>query len=200
MRIICPHCQTKYDIKDSLNHKHLRCACCKGIWQPFAGSLEEITPAEDFIAHKYHSNKKFFTSLAIVVLFISASVSTWASYQYRFELINRFPRLEQIYKDFGISTYRKPAGDGLIFENITWSISEEDARMTINGTLKNTTNKDIEIPPLKLEFWNDNGYTIQIVEKELFHQRVKAGKTLDFKTYIDNPMTATKYIYIGFAF
>ena len=119
-------------------------------------------------------------------------------FTYRFEIVRSAPFMNNIYKILQIDA--QIPGEGLEFQNITWTEFEVDYIRTleIKGFIANITEHNISLPMLNIQLFNDDMKLLQEINDSLAIEELKIDDRLSININIKKPSSLTKYILLTF--
>lgn len=134
-------------------------------------------------------------SLELLTITIILTLSLFA---WRYELVRKFPQIEPLFSGIGIPA--KVVGEGLEFQNITRRYSDTGAseQLNIKGFVFNTTDKQLQIPPILINILNENTDSLNKIKKETEVKTIDARAKVPFSLLVDIPSHEAQYILLTF--
>ena len=135
---------------------------------------------------------RWFFSLVLIVLAILLL------YNYKYEIVRTLPFMNSVYKIAGVKA--KIPGEGLEFQNVTWNLVDENnnSGLEVKGFIYNPTDKEIEVPMMKIEMLDDDASSLQTLNQKPALTSLKPGGRLAVSVIIKTPVPNAKYVYMTF--
>ena len=210
MIVSCPACSTRYLLEPSAlgpDGRSVRCAKCQHSWHqqppddmphevdltvPLAGSV----PLPNRPRPGGGGSRGAGLPLLILVLL---GLGLAGGYFFRERIMAEWPKTVQIYELIGLPS--KAVGVGLEINNTKYSKQEVSGQrvLEIQCEIFNKTDKDIVIPPLKLELQNDAGLPLLDWTANVDPATIHAGETINFQTEAKDPPAGATKLVITFA-
>ncbi len=136
-------------------------------------------------------NRYIFSLLLLVLI-------TLLLYNYRYEVVRTAPFMNSVYKFVGVKA--KIPGEGLEFQNVTWNSVDEggNLRLEVKGFIYNPTDKEIEVPIMRVEMLDKDALMLQSVNQKPSLTSLKPGGRLAVSVVIKTPVPDAKYVYMTF--
>ena len=140
-------------------------------------------------------NSRFSISIELLTILIITLLSIFAN---RYELVRKFPQMEQVFSSIGIPS--KIIGEGLEFQNITRKYLSPDNNNTlsIKGFIFNNTEKELDIPTITVNILNNDTDSVNKIQKKTDIKTIKAKEKVPFNLEVDIPPENAKYILLTF--
>ncbi|MCQ2740972.1 MAG: hypothetical protein MJ210_02515, partial [Alphaproteobacteria bacterium] len=121
-----------------------------------------------------------------------------ALYNNRFDIVRKAPFMNVVYRSLGIKA--KIPGEGLEFQNVNWEYFDDEGgrRFEIKGFVNNTTDRNVVIPVIHIEFLDKETNLLQSLNRNLNSKEIDASAKLPLEFIIQNPAPTAKYIYMTF--
>lgn len=140
-------------------------------------------------------NSRLIITLEIIAILLILSLGAFAL---RFEIVRKFPQFEPIFGHLGVES--KVIGEGLDFQNVTrnYIVENEQERLNIKGFIINTTDSELEIPTIVVNFLNNDAVLLAQAQENLEKKTIQAGEKVPFNLYTEKPSDDAKFVVLTF--
>jgi predicted Zn finger-like uncharacterized protein len=228
MILTCPDCATSYFVDDAkipAAGREVRCASCGTKWhathdQPSpavaAAEPEPLTAAIEPPVLRRNSKPdalpKTFRAKAEAkknVKQAAAAGAVWAgmglvlvamlgaAYLFRIDVVRMWPRTASAYAELKIPVNAL----GLEFEDVESrpALKDGHAALILTGKIRNTKDKAVESPPLKIELFDKAGKRIAVKNADPENPLIPPGEARHFTVSLLDPPLAAEDAQVGFA-
>jgi len=229
MLIKCPKCELIYKIDDALmtdKGLKMRCHHCGEVFKAYSrdGLLEEeekvaqkenvtkhfkqmLNPNHDVfqptiarqsdvrVVHLTHYKNSINYLFLLFILMLSAALL----YVLRYDVVKYVPKAEKFYQKLGVQSVYY--GKNLEFTRIKTSefIDNSVSKIKMSGIIRNPSDYVVDVPPIKVIIYNEDGTKILDTTHYLPQNRVGAYYQIPFSFVLTNPTPKQKNIHIVFA-
>ena len=140
-------------------------------------------------------NSRLIISLEIITILLIIGLGAFAM---RFEIVRKFPQFEMIFGQLGVES--KVIGEGLDFQNVTrnYVMENDQERLNIKGFIVNTTDSDLELPTITVNFLNNDAELLAQAQENLETKTIKPGEKIPFNLYTEKPSDDAKFVVLSF--
>jgi predicted Zn finger-like uncharacterized protein len=210
MIVNCPACSTRYLVEPVAlgpNGRLVRCAKCDHSWQQSPPDdmplrVDLAAPAPDAVPLPQRPQAITRASrgagLPLLILVVAA-LGVAGGYLFRERIIAEWPKTAQFYEMIGLPT--KVLGAGLELANVNFTRHDVDGQtiMEVQGDVFNKTDKEIALPPLKVDLRDDSGRLLFDWTFGVDRPIIRPGETINFKTETKNPPPEATKLTVTFA-
>ncbi len=205
MIVTCPACATRYSVDPSAisaEGRRVRCTRCSHVWHQMppadmpkrvdllSGALESDDRPESVVVPPPVPTRERRGSggwvVLIILLLLIAGVAV-VGYVGRERVVQQWPQLAPLYERIGIPVV--VLGDGLELGEPTHVRREQDdvAVIEIEGEIKNSTERPIDVPNLMVVLRNDANQSVAEHVYSAPQPSLAAGQTLVYRMTIEDP-------------
>lgn len=168
MIIECPSCEKRYQADEkslSPQGRKVRCASCGNVWFQSLAEESTLSAAEDFDSlidndtgteePERRSTFRFAKVASWALFLFVVSLTAFAGYQYRTQIVGFWPNAATAYKWIGL----EPNVMGIVFQDIEYERRFDDGLplLSVRGKVINLTDRSVSVPQIRLTLLDQGG-------------------------------------------